>query len=238
MTAKSQTVAATTRRRPVLVTGFEPFGGLATNPSHQAMQQLDGAAIAGRTVIGRALPVALARIGAAVAALLDETDPAAVVSFGLSPGEAVIRIERLAVNLADFALADNDGHTHRDRPIIEDGPASLFATLPLRAIENACNMAGIPARLSLSAGSYLCNACLYRFLTLAARRPRPPLCGFLHVPHTPEEVAQRFLGEAAGRPVPAYGAELSSMELERIVRAAEIAITETAKVLDRCEASA
>ena len=80
MTAKSQTVAATTRRRPVLVTGFEPFGGLATNPSHQAMQRLDGAAIAGRTVIGRALPVALARIGAAVAALLDETDPAAVVS--------------------------------------------------------------------------------------------------------------------------------------------------------------
>ena len=160
------------------------------------------------------------------------------MSLGLSPGEAVIRIERLAVNLADFALADNDGHTHRDRPIIEDGPASLFATLPLRAIENACNMAGIPARLSLSAGSYLCNACLYRFLTLAARRPRPPLCGFLHVPHTPEEVAQRFLGEAAGRPVPAYGAELSSMELERIVRAAEIAITETAKVLDRCEASA
>jgi pyroglutamyl-peptidase len=95
-------------------------------------------------------------------------------------------------------------------------------------------MAGIPARLSLSAGSYLCNACLYRFLTLAAERRPPPLCGFLHVPHTPEEVARRFLGEAA----PAQAAELSSMELGRIVRAAEIAITETAKVLGRCEASA
>jgi pyroglutamyl-peptidase len=190
-------------------------------------------------VIGRALPVALARLGPAIATLLEEIDPAAVVSLGLSPGEAVIRIERLAVNLADFALPDNDGHAHRDRPILEDGQAALFSTLPVRAIETACNTAGIPARLSLSAGSYLCNACLYRFLDLAAGRPQPPLCGFLHVPHTPEEVAQRFLDEAAGgQAVPARSAELSSMELGRVIRAAEIAITETAKVLDQCKAGA
>jgi pyroglutamyl-peptidase len=224
--------------RPILVTGFEPYGGLSSNPSHQAMQRLDGASIAGRAVIGRGLPVALARIGPAIATLLDEIDPAAVVGLGLAPGEAVVHIERLAVNLADFVLPDNDGHAHRDRPLVEDGPASLFSTLPVRAIETACNSAGIPARLSLSAGSYLCNACLYHLLALAAGRPRPPLCGFLHVPHTPEEVARRFLEEAAGRLIPASSAELSSMELGRIVRAAEIAITETARVLDRCEASA
>jgi pyroglutamyl-peptidase len=224
--------------RPILVTGFEPYGGLSSNPSHQAMERLDGASIAGLSVIGRGLPVALARIGPAIAAVLDDIDPAAVVSLGLSPGEAVIRIERLAVNLADFVLPDNDGHTHCDRPVIEDGPASLFSTLPVRAIEAACNGAGIPARLSLSAGSYLCNACLYRFLSLAAVRPRSPLCGFLHVPHTPEEVARRLADEVRGRRAPADSAELSSMELARIVRAAEIAITETARVLDRCEAIA
>jgi pyroglutamyl-peptidase len=229
---------AMTEPRPILVTGFEPYGGLSANPSHHAVERLDGAAIAGRAIIGRALPVALARIGPAIATLLDEIDPAAVVSLGLSPGEAVIRIERLAVNLADFALPDNDGNAHRDRPILEDGQAALFSTLPVRAIETACNTAGIPARLSLSAGSYLCNACLYRFLDLAAGRPRPPLCGFLHVPHTPEEVALRFLDDAAGRPVPARSAELSSMELGRIIRAAEIAITETAKVLEGCKAGA
>jgi pyroglutamyl-peptidase len=227
-----------TELRPILVTGFEPYGGLSSNPSFRAMERLAGTAIAGRSVIGRGLPVALARIGPAIAAMLDEITPAAVVSLGLSPGEAVIRIERVAVNLADFSHPDNDGRTHRDRPIAENGAAALFSTLPVRAIETACNAAGIPARISLSAGSYLCNACLYRFLSLAAVRPRSPLCGFLHVPHTPEEVARRLADEVRGRRAPADSAELSSMELARIVRAAEIAITETARVLDRCEAIA
>jgi pyroglutamyl-peptidase len=224
--------------RPILVTGFEPYGGLSSNPSFRAMERLDGTQIAGRLVIGRGLPVALARIGPAVAAVLEEVAPAAVVSLGLSPGEAVIRIERVAVNIADFLLPDNDGLTHRDRPIIEGGPASLFSTLPVRAIESACNAAAIPAKVSLSAGSYLCNACLYRLLALAAERPGPPLCGFLHVPHTPEEVAQRLIDEARGNRAAAHTSELASMELERIVRAAAIAITETARVLDRCEATA
>ncbi len=224
--------------RPILVTGFEPYGGLSSNPSLRAMERLAGTAIAGRAVIGRGLPVALAGIGPAIAAMMDEIAPAAVVSLGLSPGEAVIRIERVAVNLADFSVPDNDGRTHRDRPIAEDGAAALFSTLPVRAIETACNAAGIPARISLSAGSYLCNACLYRFLALAAQNPGTPLCGFLHVPHTPEEVAQRLIGEASGNRPAASTAELASMELERIVRAAAIAITETAKVLDRCEATA
>lgn len=227
-----------TDSRPILVTGFEPYGGLSSNPSLRAMERLAGTAVAGRTVIGRSLPVALASIGPAIAAMLDEIAPAAVVSLGLSPGEAVIRIERVAVNLADFSLPDNDGLTHRDRPIADDGAAALFATLPVRAIETACNAAGIPARISLSAGSYLCNACLYRFLALAGDHPGSPLCGFLHVPHTPEEVAQRLIDEARGRRAAAQTAELASMELERIVRAAAIAITETARVLDRCEATA
>jgi pyroglutamyl-peptidase len=224
--------------RPILVTGFEPYGGLASNPSFRAMERLAGTAIAGRPVIGRGLPVALARIGPAIAALLDEIAPAAVVSLGLSPGEAVIRIERVAVNLADFSLPDNDGLTHRDRPVAEDGAPALFSTLPVRAIETACNAAGIPAKVSLSAGSYLCNACLYRFLAHAGEHQGFPLCGFLHVPHTPEEVAQRLAREASGNRAAAQSAELASMELERIVRAAAIAITETTRVLDRCEATA
>jgi pyroglutamyl-peptidase len=224
--------------RPILVTGFEPYGGLSSNPSFRAMERLAGTAIAGRAVIGRGLPVALAKIGPAIAAMLDEIAPAAVVSLGLSPGEAVIRIERVAVNLADFSLPDNDGLTHRDRPIADDGAAALFSTLPVRAIETACNAAGIPARVSLSAGSYLCNACLYRFLALAGVDRGSPLCGFLHVPHTPEEVAHRLVSETRGYRAAAQTAELASMELERIVRAAAIAITETTKVLDRCEATA
>ncbi|MET0481362.1 MAG: hypothetical protein ABWZ27_00435 [Aestuariivirgaceae bacterium] len=224
--------------RPILVTGFEPYGGLASNPSFRAMERLAGTAIAGRPVIGRGLPVALARIGPAIAALLDEIAPAAVVSLGLSPGEAVIRIERVAVNLADFSLPDNDGLTYRDRPVADDGAPALFSTLPVRAIETACNAAGIPAKVSLSAGSYLCNACLYRFLAHAGEHQGFPLCGFLHVPHTPEEVAQRLAGEASGNRAAAQSADLASMELERIVRAAAIAITETIRVLDRCEATA
>lgn len=213
---------------PILVTGFEPYGGHGRNPSFEAMEALDGRVIAGVTIVGRKLPVSLARLWPALAALFDEAEFAAVISLGLQPGAAVIHLERGAANVADFDIADNDGQSVRDKPVSEHGPAARLATLPLRAIEGALLAAGIPARLSPSAGTYLCNACFYCCLEAIEASRRPTLCGFLHLPCMPEQVAGTLLGQDS-RQVDI----LPSMELSRIVAGVEIAISETVRVLRR-----
>ncbi len=213
---------------PILVTGFEPYGGHGRNPSFEAMQALDGRNIEGVTIVGRKLPVSLARLRPALAALFAEAEFAAVISLGLQPGAAVIHIERNAANLADFDIADNDGQSVRDQPLSDHGPAARLATLPLRAIERALLAAGIPARLSPSAGTYLCNACLYGCLEAIEMSGRPVPCGFLHLPCMPEQIAEALLGQDTRQ------ADLMpSMELSRIVTAAEIAVRETVRELQR-----
>ena len=211
---------------PILVTGFEPYGGHSRNPSFEAMQALAGRTVDGVAIVGRKLPVSMARLKPALAALLEEAEYSAVISLGLCPGASAIRIERTAVNLADFEIADNDGASLKDVEVSPNGPAARLATLPLRAIERALLAAGTPALLSDSAGTYLCNACLYSCLEAAEARPKPPLCGFLHLPCMPEQVA-----EAASRRELRAG--LASMELSRIVAAVEIAARETVRALSR-----
>ena len=210
---------------PILVTGFEPYGGHGRNPSFDAMQALDGRIVAGATVIGRGLPVSMARLRPALAALLSEAEYAAVIGLGLQPGAAVINIERGAANLADFEIDDNDGFRVKDTEVSPGGPAARPATLPLRAIERAILAAGIPARLSPSAGTYLCNACLYCCLEALEDRERPVPCGFLHLPCTPEQVAEAALKQDA------RAGAMASMELSRIVAGVEIAVRQTVRAL-------
>jgi pyroglutamyl-peptidase len=221
---RDKSLAMTTA--PILVTGFEPYGGHGRNPSFEAMQALDGRSIDGVALVGRGLPVSMARLRPALVALLDSVDYSAVISLGLHPGAPAIRIERTAVNLADFDLADNDGLRVRDAQLSPDGPAARLSTLPLQAIEQAMLAAGIPAQVSASAGAYLCNACLYCCLELLEARPHPVPCGFLHLPCTPEQVA-----EAAAADAKPHGAGTASMELSRIVAGVEIAVRETVRSL-------
>ena len=140
-----------------LITGFEPYGGRGRNPAGEIATRLDGSEIAGIRVVGRNLPVAVAALDDIIPAMLAEVDPAAVIGLGLCPNEAVIRLERVAINLADFEIPDNDGLVLIDQPIDAGDSAARFATLPLRSIQEALLPAGIPARLSNSAGTYLCN---------------------------------------------------------------------------------
>lgn len=204
----------------ILVTGFEPYGGMPSNPAFDAMHALDGETVAGHRIAGRALPVSIARIADALHEAVSETVPAAVLCLGLYPGEPAIRIERVGLNLADFKLADNEGSRMADELLSANGPAARWSSLPVRAIERALLEAGIPARLSQTAGTYLCNACLYRLLVLAEELARPMPCGFLHLPMTPELAATRLLAEEAAAlerdPPP-------SMELSRIVKGIRIA---------------
>jgi pyroglutamyl-peptidase len=174
--------------RAALLTGFEPYAGGGLNPASEVVKRLDGTEIEGRRVVGRVLPVSFAALRARIHALMGEVDPAVVLSLGLWPGEPTIRLERVALNIADFEIPDNDGALVRDEVVAAAGPTAIPTTLPLRAIEQALLRAGIPARLSASAGTFLCNATLYTFLQTrgAAAGAR---CGFIHLPYLPEQVA-------------------------------------------------
>jgi pyroglutamyl-peptidase len=174
---------------PILVTGFEPFGGMTYNPAAEIARALDGAEIAGRRVVGRLLAVDFARHRTQLEAVFSEIDPTLYVAFGLATGEDMIRIERFGVNLADFPIPDNAGAKHTGLAIEPDGPAARPSTLPCAEIRIALLSAGIPARLSNSAGSYLCNANLYTSLGLCAARSAPIACGFIHLPYASEQVA-------------------------------------------------
>src|SRR5215469_12429684 len=174
--------------RPALVTGFEPYAGRGSNPAADIANALDGCVIANVPVVGRLLPVALKEIAVNAASLLDELQPRIVINVGLWPGEATVRIERVALNLADFEIPDNRGLVAHDESLSANGPTAKFATLPIREIEEAILAAGIPSRISNSAGSFLCNACFYSFLS-AAEKKQGTLCGFLHVPYLPQQVA-------------------------------------------------
>jgi pyroglutamyl-peptidase len=217
---------------PILLTGFEPYGGRGSNPSFDTMQALKGRKIGGVETIGRALPVAIGSLRAKLEEFLEELRPSAIISLGLWPGEPMIRLERSGLNIADFEIADNEGAIWRDRLISDNGLHARSSTLPLREIEQRLLAEGIPSRISSTAGTYLCNACLYALLELAEKHERHIPCGLIHVPYTPEQVAALVVDIRKGRQLEQHQrADLASMELTRTIRAVEIAIDVTVQSL-------
>ena len=220
----------------ILVTGFEPYGGRGINPANETMKSLDRRVLDGWTVVGRGLPVSLPKMKSTLEALLEEIQPAAVIALGLWPGEPMIRLERIGVNVADFEIPDNDDRVLRDTPVLERSEVAHWATLPLRAIEMALLRNGIPARISSTAGTFLCNACLFTLMeNLLARGSTIP-AGFIHLPYMPEQVAALLGDIRSGAMVELHQrADFASMELSRSVRAIEIAIGTTMKTISRPE---
>jgi pyroglutamyl-peptidase len=216
-----------------LITGFEPYGGRGLNPSGRLATALDGAEIGGLRVAGRILPVSFSGLAARLEAALAETRPALVIALGLWPGEPMIRLERFGVNLADFEIADNAGAKLCDAVIAKDGVTALAATLPLRQIEQALLADGIPARLSTTAGTYLCNATLYALLAALAARGTAVPCGFIHLPYLPEQVAEMLVEARAGRLEIHQRADIASMDYAVMERALRIAITISARAAAR-----
>ncbi len=198
------------KKRVALVTGFEPYGGMSLNPSAEIARRLDGAKIGGIPVVGRLLPVDIAKLDGALKTALAGLEPAAVILLGLAPGEACIRLERVALNLADFPIPDNAGTRSRDQPLDRQGDAALWSRLPLRAIETRLLGMGIPARLSESAGTYLCNASMYRALSWLPRRVP---CGFIHLPLLPAQVAISLESGSAPQPSMAFPVQRRAVEI-------------------------
>jgi pyroglutamyl-peptidase len=197
--------------RVVLVTGFEAFGGDGANPSLEVAKALDGRVVGEAIVRGAVLPVHHADAAPQVRRLIDETDPLAIVHLGLAGGRARIALERAALNVMDYDIPDNGGYQARGEPCVPGGPVAYFATLPLGDILSALLGEGIPAYVSNTAGTYLCNQTMYGTLHLLAQLRHPARAGFIHFPLLPAMVA-------------ASGLEQPSMEVGLMVRAVEIAL--------------
>ena len=177
----------------VLVTGFEPFGDDRINPSELIVKHLNGCEIAGATIIGRVLPCVFGESSRELRRLIDEMDPSAVLCLGQAGGREGITLERVALNVDDARLADNAGGRPIDAAVIEGGPVGYWSTLPIKAMVASLVEQGLPASVSQTAGTYVCNHVFYSLMHHVMTRNGGPRirAGFIHVPWLPEQVKTR-----------------------------------------------
>lgn len=175
----------------VLLTGFEPFDGERTNPSQEIVRALDGRVIGGHRVVGAVLPVAFAATLPMLEDLIDAHQPVLALALGQAGGRSGISLERIAINLIDARIADNEGLQPCDEAVVAGAPAAYLTGLPVKALQAHLCALGIPAEVSLSAGSFVCNQVFFALAHMTATRHRPARSGFVHVPWLPEQAAMR-----------------------------------------------
>ena len=201
--------------KTVLITGFEPFGGESVNPSWEVVSGLDNVIIGGCRVVARQLPCVFGESLAVLNGAIDALSPSLVLAVGQAGGRTDITVERVAINVDDARIADNQGQQPVDVPVVADGPAAWFSTLPIKAMVMAMRNAGIPASVSQTAGTFVCNHVMYGLLH--KRRDAPAVKGgFIHIPYLPQQAAQH-----PGAP---------SMAAETVRRALEVAIATALQV--------
>lgn len=174
---------------PVLVTGFEPFGGESVNPSWGVAQALHGQVIAGWPVVAVQLPCVFATAPGVLRAALRRHRPRAVLCLGLAGSRSAISFERVAVNWVDARMPDNAGAQPVDQPVQARAAAAHFTGLPIKALAQRVQLAGWPAELSFSVGSFVCNQVFFALMQALRRRPGVP-GGFIHLPPLPEQAGQ------------------------------------------------
>ncbi len=193
-----------------LVTGFEPFGGEPINPALEALERLPPR-LGAVAIATRVLPAVFGQALDALEEAVRETAPDIVLCVGLAGGRAALSLERVAINIDDARIPDNKGRQPIDLPVVAGGPAAYFATLPIKAVVAALREAGLPAIVSNSAGTFVCNHVFYGLMHLAATRRLDFRGGFLHVPYLPSQGARQD--------------DAPSMALDEIVRGIEIVLT-------------
>lgn len=174
----------------LLITGFEPFDGETVNPSAQLVQALQGEWIhPGTRVEAVVLPCVFDAALQALAGHVDRLRPRLVLCCGQAAGRSAMSLERVAINLDDARIPDNAGARPIDRAVCVGGPAAYFTTLPVKRMAQALRAAGLPAEVSYSAGTFVCNHVFYGLMHLASERPWLRQAGFLHVPYLPQQAA-------------------------------------------------
>ncbi len=195
----------------LLVTGFEPFAGDTRNPAAELVAALAASPPPGVTLATVILPVAFARLDAALDAAIAAAAPDVVLSLGLAGGRDAMSVERIAINLDDARIPDNDGDQPLDHPVVAAGPAAYFATVPVKAMVVAMRAAGAPAQVSHTAGTFACNHVFYRASHLAATTHSGMRAGFIHLPYLPQQAAGQRGALGGGAPSMALATMLAGL---------------------------
>lgn len=201
--------------KKLLITGFQPFDGESVNPALEVAKGLQGKTINGYEVIAREIPVVRFEALKAVQAAIEELQPNAVITIGQAGGRPDITVERVGINIDDFRILDNKGNQPIDEPVVAGGPVAYWATLPIKKMVANVKAQGIPASVSNSAGTYVCNHLLYgllHYLTTQGKTAIP--AGFIHIPYLPEQMAVR-----SGK-----DAQIATMSLDTLLKGFEAMI--------------
>ncbi len=193
----------------VLVTAFDPFGGESVNPAEQAVALIPDE-IAGKEICKLTVPTVFGKAGELVKSKMDELNPDAVICVGQAGGRSAVTPERVAINIMDASIKDNEGNQPQDEPIVSGGPAAYFSTLPIKSMVQAIKDAGLSGAVSNTAGTFVCNSLLYTVLHHAEQKMPGTRAVFIHVPYIPEQTQDKK--------------DTPSMPLSDIARALEAAI--------------
>ena len=174
----------------VLITGFDPFGGESINPAFEAVKQLPDT-IEGAKVIKLEIPTVFRKSLEKIEENIIKHNPDVVISIGQAGGRFGITPERVAINIDDARIPDNETNQPIDIPIFEDGDAAYFTTLPIKAMVKEMQDNGIPASVSNTAGTFVCNHVMYGVLYMTAKKYPNIKAGFIHVPYIPSQVVTK-----------------------------------------------
>ena len=194
----------------ILVTGFDPFGGESVNPASEILKRLPDQ-VDGAEIIRLSVPTVRYRCTERVIEEIRRSDPDVILCLGQAGGRAKITVERVGINVDDQRIPDNEGNQVIDEPIYADGPDAYFSNLPVKKIVQYTNDAGIPAEVSNTAGTFICNHLLYSVRYWMERLHLDKKSGFIHVPYLPSQCVDKHAG-------------LPSMSLEDMTEAVTAAL--------------
>lgn len=193
----------------ILVTGFDPFGGEKINPAIESVKRLPDK-ILDAEIIKLEIPTVIGKSVDKIREKIKEVEPDGVLSIGQAGGRPDITVERVGINCDDCRIKDNEGNQPIDEKVVEDGPAAYFATIPIKAMVEHIKEGKIPASVSNTAGTFICNHVLYGVCHIKATEYPNMRTGFIHIPFLPEQVTDKK--------------NMPSMALETIVKGLELAI--------------
>ncbi|MEH7457446.1 pyroglutamyl-peptidase I [Bacillus sp. JJ1127] len=196
--------------KTVLLTGFEPFGGEDINPAWEVAKQLNEKEFGEYKIVSKQVPTVFHKSIQILQSYIDEFEPAIIICIGQAGGRADITVERIAINIDDARIADNEGNQPVDIPVIEEGPVAYWSTLPLKAIVKKLRTEGIPASVSQTAGTFVCNHLFYGLMHVLVKSENEARGGFVHIPFLPEQASNH-----SGQP---------SMSLSTITKGIELLI--------------
>ena len=193
----------------ILVTGFDPFGGEQINPSIETVKRLPDK-IVGADIIKLEIPTVCHKALEVIEEAIIQYDPDVILSVGQAGGRTDITVERIGINVDDFRIPDNEGNQPIDKPIYPEGPDAYFVKVPIKAMVERIREKNIPASVSNSAGTFVCNHVIYGVCHLIAAKYPGKRSGFIHIPYLPAQVVEKR--------------NMSSMSQEMMVEAITAAI--------------